>query len=407
MQFLKLVTLFTKNNLLQLRRKWITLPLLLLFPFLLLSIIASFIVIYFNNLENEPLQIGLVDLDQSKETKMIVQLLEDSSQLGEHIQINQLTKEDAERKIIDDELVSYILFPEEFAQKLYDGDSVIVTIVGNPARQTESFLIKELVESAARHIGVSQANILTINRYLHEMGIDSKERNQIVLEQFNEFLIYAIGRDSALKQNELTNNVTTSPKEYFGLAVFFFVLTIWIVSIYHLFIREQTKQIRIRMSLYGVTELQQIMARIVISFILTTLLGGILLVILQQFLDITSVKENFTSLIAIIGIYILLILFVITIIETLIPSNKLRLFIQVITIGIILLASGSLIPAIYLPLYIQEFLPFVFTYQAFYWLEEILLNGRTYVDFIPLLLSLGTGAFTLVGISLLKERVKS
>ncbi|WP_339217948.1 ABC transporter permease [Ornithinibacillus sp. FSL M8-0202] len=407
MQFLKLVSLFTKNNLMQLRRKWRSLPLLLLFPIFLIGLVAFILVAYITNVQEEPIQIGLVDLDQSTETGMVIRLLEESSQLGDYLHMKRFSEQEAKEKIEQDELVAYILFPEEFTNKLYSGESIIVTVVGNPNREMESYLIKELVDSAARHISSSQANILTINYFAKQLDIDPETRNTIILEQFNEFLLYAISKDNVLDQQIVSNNATSTPKEYFGLAAGFFVFTIWIFTIYQLLYREHSKEIQTRMMLYGVTELQQIIARILITCLISIILGTLLFLGLIHVLDLSIHHDNYARLIALLGLHTINFLFVLAFIETIVHSKKLQLLVQIIVTGIFLLASGSIIPAIYLPLYMQEYIPYLFSYQAFHWLEEIILNRRVYADYIPLLLTAGISAFWTIGLSLLKERVKS
>src|SRR5690606_38404465 len=137
MQFLKLFTLFTKNNFLQLRRKWRSLPLLLLFPILLIGLVSIIFVNYMTSLDEKPLQVGLVDLDATPETEMVLKLLSDSSQLGDFIHMEQVTENEAKRKIDQNELIAYILFPESFTKKLYNGESVVVSVIGHPNRQLE------------------------------------------------------------------------------------------------------------------------------------------------------------------------------------------------------------------------------------------------------------------------------
>lgn len=407
MQFLKFVPLFTKNNFLQLRRKWLSLPLLLLFPFLLIGLVTVIIVSYFSNLEENPLQIGLVDLDQTTETEMVVSLLEQSSQLGDFIHMKQTSEQKAQTAIEKDEFVSYILFPESFTKKLYYGESVVVTVVGNPNRQLESFLIKGLVDSAARHISASQANILTINHFAKQLDLDTKTRNEIVLAQFNEFLLYAIGKDQLLDQNKLTNNSTTSPIKYFGIAGAFFVITMWTVMVYLFLYKEASNELQTRMSLYGVTDFQQIVARIIVTVLITSLLGVLLFIGLNYSLSISINTASYGKLILFIVLYNLTLLSFLALIEAIVSSQMLRLTVQILVTSLLLLASGSLLPAIYLPLYIQDILPFIFSNQVFYWLEEIMLNGRNYVEFIPIILTLVVSFLLLIGASFVKERVRN
>ena len=64
---------------------------------------------------------------------------------------------------------------------LYEGESVTIPIVGNPARPTDSYLVKELVESMARYIGAAQANILTIYDYAKETDMSQEQRQELML----------------------------------------------------------------------------------------------------------------------------------------------------------------------------------------------------------------------------------
>jgi ABC-2 type transport system permease protein len=90
--------------------------------------------------------------------------------------------------------------------------------------------------------------------------------------------------------------------------------------------------------------------------------------------------------------------------ELIFPDQKIRLLIHSLFTLIVLLGSGAIIPALYFPLYIQDLLPYFFASEAYYWLREILLNGRLYADYIALTIILISVILMLAGISLLKER---
>ncbi|WP_083443519.1 ABC transporter permease [Ornithinibacillus contaminans] len=407
MQFLRLVAFFCKYYFLQLKRKWLTLPLLLVFPIVLIGMVAFIIISYLSSIEAEPLQLGLVDLDQSTETELIISLLEESSQLSEFIQMTRLTEEEAAQKITTDELIGYIRFPKEFINKLYNGQSVDVTVVGNPKHPMESNFIKELVDSAARHISVSQANIVTINYYAKQLELDTDTRNELMQTQFNDFMLYAIGKDNVLDQQLITNNATASPKEYFALATAFFILTIWIITIYNRLVKEQSPSIETRLTLYGVTELQQIFAKILVSFTLTLLLGSLLFFGIIHVIGLAISPENYWNMITLLAIYNVTFLFVLAVIEQLIRSLKVRLLIQMLITAFILLASGSFIPTIYFPLYLQNASTRVFSSSVFHSLEDILLNGRFYVEYLPVVVSAVLCLLLVIGIAWWKERVRT
>ena len=407
MTFLKLTFLFIKSNLKKLQRKWISLPLLLLFPILIITMIAVIFIMLFTPSETNPIKVGIVNYDESQETKMVIELLESTSQFGEIIQVSAMDENKAKKYIDDNMLSAYIIFKKNFTNDLYTGNSVEIPIVGNPKEPIKSLLVEELFNSIARHIAASQANILTINYYASELGMDENERQTLLFEQFKEFLFYTLGKDQILKEEELENIATTSPIQYYGLAGWFIITTAWLLLFYIFFHQEDKFKIKQRMKLYGVTELQQIIAKIVVSFVITFILISITFVGLILILDSEFMLSDYIKVLAIMTLYSILFLTGLALIEVIIPSQKLSLLIQSIMTIFLLLLSGAFVPTIYFPITVQEISNYLFSNQAFYWLTEILIHERFYIDYIPLLFMTIAGLFVLIGISRWKERTNS
>lgn len=149
----------------QLRKKWATLLLLFLFPILLIGLLLGLVVGLLVPDEHSPIRVALVDEDGTKESRLFGSLLAEVASGDAVIQIIALTAEQAQQLMVQNEISTYFSFPEGFTADLYEGESAAIPIVGNPARPTDSYLVKELVESMARYIGAAQANILTINDY--------------------------------------------------------------------------------------------------------------------------------------------------------------------------------------------------------------------------------------------------
>src|SRR5699024_11181390 len=122
----------------QFKRKWLLLPLILLFPIIIVSILVTLTVLLIHPDESESVKIGIVDHDQSQETKTIIKLLEESSEFGPFIAVESMSEQIAEQRILNDELSAYITFPNEFTNNLYIGKSVRLHVTGNERRETES-----------------------------------------------------------------------------------------------------------------------------------------------------------------------------------------------------------------------------------------------------------------------------
>ncbi|GAA0601137.1 hypothetical protein GCM10009001_17160 [Virgibacillus siamensis] len=403
MTFFKHIFLFLQNDLKKLKRKWISLPLLLLFPIIFVSLCAVIAISIFSPDEKNPVQVGLVDLDQSKETKMVMNLIEESSQLGNYIKIEGLTKQQAKQKI-KNEWSAYITFPEDFTEDLYNGTPVTVHVTGNPNKRANSYMVKELLDSIARHIRTSQANILTINYYAEQLPISESVREDMLFQQFTNFLLYTMGKDKIIDKEHLVNHATSSPVHYYLLSGWFIIITIWLLSFYSFFTREEEEQMKRRMILYGVTPMVQQIAKIITVFLLTAVLAAASLYIFVSSMNITLYGEDILRIGIITGLYGITFLTALAIIETLVNGPKIRMLVQVLITGMLLLASGAILPTLYFPLYIQNLLPYVFTSESFYWLQEILLNKRLYADFIPLSLMASVAVFLFLGLSFWKER---
>ncbi|WP_152654806.1 ABC transporter permease [Oceanobacillus sp. CFH 90083] len=404
MIFLKQTGLFIKNHIRQLKRKWYSLPLLFIFPLALAGLMMVIVVSFFSQKENEAIQLGLVDLDNSTETEMMVQLLEQSSGFIDFLEVNELSEEEAIEQIELNHLSTYIAFPEGFIQDLYQGYSVEVPIVGNRKQQLESYMINETLQSVIRHIRSSQANILTINYYARQFQMEDEARNDFVFEQFQEFLMYTIGRDQVIKEQSLSNQASSSPIAYFSLGGWFIISSLWLFSLYYFFTKENPPLISQRIRLYGATQLRQMLAKIMVTLVLSLILAWLSFFALLYFLNIELNQENINRTLILITVYQVGFILSLAIFEALISSLKLRLLAQIIFVSILILFSGAIIPMLYLPLGVQDYLPYSYAYNSLYWLQEIILNGRHYAEYTSSLLLIGALLFVLLGLLSWKEK---
>ncbi len=404
MQFIKHLFLFTSNNLKQLQRKWLTLLLLLLFPIILVSLIAIIAVSIVTPEEQKPIYVGLVDMDKSEETEMVLDMIDESSQLGNYIQIKKMTKKQAAEQI-EDQLSAYVTFPDGFTESLYNGNQVTLTITGNPNRRTESYVVKELLDSIARHIRASQANILTINYYAKQLSIDDKTRQDMLFNQFTNFLVYTVGKDKIIDEEEITNNATNSPVRYYGLSGWFTIVSIWLLAFYSFFTKDEEYRLIDRMRLYGVSQIRQLFAKILSTFLVTFICAALTLFVITNLIETALFGEDYLRIAIIISLYNIAFLLGLAILETVISGQKVRLLVQSLFTFLSLLVSGAIIPTLYFPLYVQALLPYSFSSESFHWLQEVIINGRFYTDYVPLALLTTASVLLLIGLSMWKERV--
>ncbi|MER2089785.1 MAG: ABC transporter permease [Sporosarcina sp.] len=401
---IKRIVFFMQQYNKQLKKKWGTLLLLFLFPLVLIGLLLGLAVGLLLPEEGSPIRVALVDEDKTKETLLFSGLLEETVADNQFIQIVSITKDNAEKLMEQNEISTYFLFPKGFTADLYEGETVTIPIVGNPSRPTDSFLVKELVESMTRYIAAAQASILTINDYAKETVMSKDKRKEMMFQQFMDFTLYTLGKDKLLDEEVITNVATSSPFHYYILSAWFIALSVWLLAIYTVLAKEEHDSMRIRMKIFGVTMWQRIFARILVSLWFCLVLGAVTFFMADKFTGFELYAVDYFRLGFFTSLYALVFLTCIALIDSLVVSRKIVLMLQSLFTFSIIFISGAVIPTLYFPRAIQGALPYTFSYESFNWMIDIVLEGRNYANFNMLILIAAIGLF-LLWLSLIgKER---
>ncbi|HLR65396.1 MAG TPA: ABC transporter permease [Pseudogracilibacillus sp.] len=393
--------IYSKQN----KRKWFTFPLILLSPLIIIAAILWMMVNLLQVENIEPIKIAIVNQDDAEETEMLINMLAETEEMfASYIAMEVLEEAEAEEEILANELSAYIVFPERFIEDLFIGKQVTLPVVGNVNKKMDSMIVKEIVDSVMRHINTSQANILLINRYAKEMMEDDEARNDYLFEQFLSFFLFALGKDSIITTDEAENIATTSLSKYYSLSAIFILTTVWLWLIYLFIHRDEAARLEERIRLYGVTTLQQLLAKMTLVFVIHSVLSIALWIAFIQSTKAIFELEDYGRLFMVFLLYTITLLVILAIIELITSSLKSRLLLQLVVIILLVICSGAIVPVIYFPLYIQDKLSFIFSYEALYWLQEIILRDRLFVSYRSLIQFTGIGLLALFTIALIKER---
>ena len=385
MQTLKHYFMFLQIYVKQSKRKWLTFPLILLSPIIMIGATLFLSVQALQTEEAEPIRIGIVNEDQSEEITMLIDVLMEAQEAFEqYVHMEVLDETSAQEQIDENTLSAYVVFPANFIEDLFYGQEVLLEMVGNKQKQVESIVVKEIVDSVMRHINTSQANILLINHYAKKFIDDKEVRNEFLFEQFMSFFMYALSKDKIVSTDEVSNIATSSLYLYYGLSAFFILSTIWLWIVYLFLYREEADRMSVRIRLYGVTLTQQLLAKLTIVLGIHFILAFGLFFLFKHVFDLPLDGEDYGRIAIVFVLYSVIVVAILAMIEMLVTSLKGRLLLQLITVLLFLISSGAIVPTIYFPLYVQDWLPYIFSYETLFWLQEILLNGRLYAAYEPL-----------------------
>lgn len=403
MRIMKHIFVFIANDISRLKRKWLTLPLILFSPVIFTGLIIWMVSSLLSFDEADKMSVGLVNLDDSDETAMIVSALAGSADVADGLEITEVSETDAKQMIENNTLVSYIIFPGKFTEKMMQGESSELIVVGNPDMQLESYVISSIIDTVVRHIRNSQANILTINHYAREFGMTDEARQDLIFEEFVSQFIQVLSSDTLMDEHQTAQNLSAG-NMYFIVNGLFIIMTVWVYMLYIALMRDVGSNLEDRMKILGVTYLAQGLAKVLAIGTIITAAAALLTYGILTLGGIELEPENLLRLLVLIGLYIFTTVIIMIIIDWLLPSFKISMVLQLGVLLLILLFAGSIIPRIYFPIYMDTVFDYIYSYQGLSWMEEIILNGRFTMEIDIMIVTLVIAAALLFVLSVLKER---
>ena len=403
MRIMKHIFVFIANDISRLKRKWLTLPLILVSPVIFIGLIIWMLSLLLSFDEADKMSVGIVNLDDSDETAMIVSALAGSAELADGLEITEVSESDAKQMIENNTLVSYIIFPGKFTEKMMQGESSELIVVGNPDMQLESYVISSVIDTVVRHIRNSQANILTINHYAREFGMNDEARQDLIFEAFVSQFIQMFSSDTLMNEHQKTQNISAG-NMYFIVNGLFIIMTVWVYILYIALMRDAGSNLEERMRVFGVTYLAQGLAKVLSIGTIITIASALFTYGVLMLGGIDLEIENLLRLLILIAAHIFTTVMIMIIIDWIFPSFKISMVLELIVLLGIILFAGSIIPKIYFPLYMDTVFDYTYSYQALSWMEEIVLNGRFTMELDIIIVTLSAAAILLLILSVLKER---
>lgn len=403
MKTLKHIFIFIANDINRMRRKWLSLPLIYISPLIFVGLVIWMASLFFMPAEEESVSVGVVNLDDSDETNQIVSLLLEATEIDAGLTLVGLDEEEAYNQIEDDDIAAYIVFPAEFFTKMIQGEESQLEVVGNPNRMLESHVVNEMIKTVVRHIRSSQANILTINEYAKKFGMEAEEREELMLNQFINFFLQTLSSGTMMDESESTHHIS-SGYEYFIVNGMFIIISVWILITHLILTQDIRPELRNRMKMFGATYISEGAAKIIMTFLMTSLMSILFIYIVTRLSSLYIVGENFFRVFVLIGLYILVLTMILLLIDWLISSFKVALLAKVAVLLAVLLFAGAIIPRIYFPIYMDGIFDYSFSYQSLSWIEDIMLGSRFSLEFDVLLISILVLSALLIAAGLWKER---
>ena len=340
--------LFTVHLLKQGKKKWLTLFLLLLFPFFILF---AFYITLLNLLPQEqdsPTFFAVVNNDHSEETKMLTRLLTSNQLLEGQFHFDDLSEDIAQTDLTENLIAGYLVIPTGFTEAMYNGKSMELLVVGNDKQLAQATQLYTITEVVSRYLNEAQAYLLYLNEQIQHLDWSSSKKEHYLMEQFMSTALFILNKEVTMDEQVTTNQQATSPVLYFLMNGLLVLLFIWGWMIYHFFTISFQQPIHQRLRLLNVQSLTIDYAHLLAVLLIVLPLQVGLLGISSLFFD-SIIFEDLRRLFYLFTLAFMNWILLLKIIERLLPSQSLQMYSHLLVLFILLAMSGAFLPPHYLP----------------------------------------------------------
>src|SRR5699024_12291703 len=137
----------------------------------------------------------------------------------------------------------------------------------------------------------------------------------------------------------------------------------WILITNLIVTQDIRPELRNRIKMFGATYISEGAAKIIMTFLMTSLMSILFIYIVTRLSSLYIVGENFFRVFVLIGLYILVLTMILLLIDWLISSSKVALLAKAAVLLAVLLFAGAILPIIYFLLFIDCIFVYSFSYQ--------------------------------------------
>jgi ABC-2 type transport system permease protein len=170
--------------------------------------------------KQEPVvQFGVVDMDDSDYSKLLLKYFKESESFSSYINIIQGSKEEINKAFKEGKLDIVLTIPEKFAENMIYLEHLPVKVVINTTDTTKAIFLKNILESYEKYISAVEINCVTLYDTMSKSKMDSKLIDKKNIEISYDLIFTALGKEEFFRYEEIGNFPSTTILNYYLSAI--------------------------------------------------------------------------------------------------------------------------------------------------------------------------------------------
>ncbi|HCY1423351.1 TPA: ABC transporter permease [Staphylococcus aureus] len=361
-------------------KKWYLIIYLL---FILAALVITLTTIQHVTEDDNHFNIGVVDKDQSSETKLILNSIGKGSNLGKNVSIKAYDDKQAHTLLKKHKLQGYFVFDKGMTKTFYKQGELPISVYTYDQQSMKSVVLSQLTDSVYQRLMRSMGGILAFQ------DLAPKASHSDSINVMTDLLITGLNRSGAFNLEPIHLYDTGS---YYAITGFLTTVFIFALSLFTVLKMNQDTVLKARLKMFHFSKERLLIIRVLITWFYTMLWSIVGVVWIVFSIPNTFELYNWPTLAIHLSYYVTFLILWLLLIE-LLTTGLLNSISKVILAIVILVLSGLTIPTIFL----QHIANGVFNIQPFAvvtnQLLEIILNNYIlelhpsfYLSFIALVL---------------------
>ncbi|SEB20472.1 ABC-2 family transporter protein [Thalassobacillus cyri] len=190
----------------------------LLGPFLLLGFLG-YALSGFVEEDNANIVVSIVDHDQTFETKSLINQLQDDETLAQQLEFEGMKMPQAEQELQSGNGTGVVIIPEGFTADLRNGTNTPIEVWLDDQQPIESGVLRLLLDSAASYISAAQSGVNAVYDSVIEPMDHSSNRQQLLQQVIVTFTLEALDRNDLFDTNTVERGTKIGWERHGAMAV--------------------------------------------------------------------------------------------------------------------------------------------------------------------------------------------
>lgn len=350
-------------------RKWYVLP----YVVIAASVMLAIFTVLQSDEKDRGVTLGVVDLDDTTETKMIVDSVQKGKQLADGFALRAYDEATAKKRLAAKQLDGYIVLKQGMTRAFYDNGELPIEVVVYDDSTLSGILIEQLTLSVYDRLMIAEKGILTYGHFYDEAS------DQQIITLMIDLLAISLNRDRVFQLHDV---MTMSTLDYYTVAAYSTVVLLLFVTLTLLMQMNTSRALHERLSMYRGVEGKMTLARYVIAYSYTLLFSVVTFLLMNHFLASPFELYNMSYMLCDIVLLVTIFALTLYIIDLMKPSVW-RFIIKLMMLCGFVVAAGFVIPLSYMTASVVQHNPLAVIFQH---LVQLWMNNYVgQLGYVPLL----------------------